>query len=102
MGERDAVDLFDEARAAAQGVAPVMHRRGAGMAVLADEGDLVPADRLYAGDDADVLVLGFEIGALLDVDLEERRQRVLTAALGPAIADAVERGAEGDAGAVLA
>ena len=93
---------LDQARGAEQRVLAQMHRRGAGVRVLAGDRHLVPAHRLHAGDDADVLALGFQDRPLLDVQLEERRQRMLAAALGAAIADRVERRAEGRAGAVRA
>ena len=69
------------------------------MRLVADRG-LRPAHALDAGDDADLLGLGFEDRTLLDVQLEERRQRMGAAALRPAIADRLERLAEADPGAV--
>ena len=82
-----AVHRLDHARGAEQRVLAQMHRRRAGVRVLAGQRHLVPAHRLHAGDDADVLALGFEDRPLLDVQFEERRQRMLAAALGAAIAD---------------
>jgi len=42
------------------------------MRILADDGHFVPTHRLHAGDDADVLVLGFKKRSLLDVHFEKR------------------------------
>ena len=78
---RGGVDRFDHAGGAEQGVVAARHRRGAGMAVLAGDGHFEPAHRLHAGDDADVLALGFEKRALLDMHFEERRQRMIAARL---------------------
>ena len=47
------------------------------------------------------LPFGLQDRPLLDVQLEEGRQRMLAAALGAAIADPVQRRAEGRAVAVL-
>ena len=97
---RAGVDGFDDARGAEQGIVAARHRRRAGMGVLPDDRRLVPAHGLHAGDDADVFALGFEIGALLDMHLEESRQSVIAAALRSAIADLVQRVAECFAAAV--
>ena len=88
MRARDRVDALDQARGAEQRVLAQMHRRRAGVRVLAGDRRLVPAHRLHAGDDADVLALGLQDRPLLDVQFEERRQRMRAAALGAAIADA--------------
>ena len=83
LPRRDGVDALDQPRGAEQCVLASRHRRRAGVGVLAGHRHLVPAHRLHAGDHADVLALGFEDRALLDMQFEERRQRVLAAALGP-------------------
>ena len=92
---------LDQPRGAEQRVLAQMHRRRAGVRILTGDRHLVPAHRLHAGDDADVLALGLQDRPLLDMQLEERRQRMLAAALGPAIADRIERRGEGHAVAIL-
>ena len=92
---------LDQPRGAEQRVLAQMHRRRAGVRVLAGHRHLVPAHRLHAGDDADVLAFRLQDRALLDVQFEERRQRMLAAALAAAIADRVERRGERHAIAVL-
>src|SRR5215212_7605905 len=72
-----------------------------GVRVLPGERRLVPAHRLHAGDDADILFLGLEDRPLLDVQLEECRQRMLAAGFRPAVADRVERLGKGHAVTVL-
>src|SRR5205807_2441373 len=67
-----------------------MHRRRAGVGVLAGERRLVPAHRLHAGDDADVFALGLEDRPRPEVQFEERRYRMLAAGLKPAVPDGVE------------
>ena len=79
---------------------PARHRCRAGVGVLADDCHLVPAHRLHAGDNADVLALGLEIGTLLDVQFEKCRKPVVAATLRAAIADLVEGDAEGFAAAI--
>src|SRR5207247_1900272 len=69
--------------------------------VLPSDLRLVPAHALHADDDADVLSFGLENRPLLDVQLEERRERMRPALLRSAIADRLERRAEGLARAVL-
>ena len=81
MNTRGLVHSLDQPRRAEQRVVPAVHRRGAGMAVLAGERRLVPAHRLHAGDNADVLAFGFEKRALLDMHFEESRERMIAAAL---------------------
>jgi len=102
MPAGDRIDLVDQTGGAEQRVLAQMHRGGARMGVLADDVRLVPAHALHAGDDADVLGLGLENRALLDVQLEERRERMRPAWFRAAIADRFERGAEAFAGTVLA
>ena len=99
---RAGVDEFDQPCGAEQRVVPARHRRGAGMAFAADDRDFVPIHRLHAGDDADVLALGFEERPLLDMQFEESRELVIAAALRAAIADFFQRRAERLAVAVLA
>src|SRR6185503_10963568 len=89
------VDRLHQARRTDERVMPARHRRGAGVGVLSGYRDLIPAHGLHAGDDADVLALGLEIGSLLDVHFEEGGELVVAAFRRPAIADLVERRAEG-------
>ena len=96
----DGVDAVDEARGAQKRVFAQPHGRGAGVGVLAGDGDLVPAHALHALDDADHAVFGFEDRALLDVQLEQGGELVRAGFLFAAIADAPELVAEGFAVAV--
>ncbi len=96
----DGVHRLDQPRGAEQRVLAQMHRRRAGVRILTGERHLVPAHRLNAGDDADVMPFGLQDRPLLDMQFEERRQRMLAAALGPAIADRIQRRGEGHAIAV--
>src|SRR4051794_27615162 len=98
---RDCVDAFDQPRGAKQRILAQPHRRGTGMGCLTRDRHLVPAHALHAGNDADLLFLGFEDWSLLDVQLEEGRERMISAALIAAIADGVERRAEGCSFAIL-
>src|SRR6185437_5215162 len=96
----DGVDAVDEARGAQKRVFAQPHGRGAGVGVLAGDGDLVPAHALHALDDADHAVFGSEDRALLDVQLEQGGELVRAGFLFAAIADAPELVAEGFAVAV--
>ena len=71
----DLVDELGDAGEAEAGVLPHRHRRRAGMRVLAGQRHLQPPEALPVGDDADVLPLGLEDRALLDMELEIRLQR---------------------------
>src|SRR3546814_2671830 len=73
--ERDLVDTVDDAGAAQHGVLAARHRRGAGMAFGAGDGDLEPAHALDALHDADGALIGLEDRALLDMRLEKRLER---------------------------
>src|SRR5581483_7739938 len=78
------------------------HRRGAGVALEADDLAVIPDDALAAIDHADGLVLGFQQRTLLDMQLDEGAELALPDRLAAAIADRVERLANGDAGGILA
>ena len=97
----DGIHRLDQPRGAEQCVLAQMHRRRAGVRVLPGHRHLIPAHRLHAGDHADVLAFGLQDRTLLDVQFEERRQRMLAAALRAAITDGVQRRGEGHAIAVL-
>src|SRR5262249_53760088 len=92
----------DDTGGAEQGVLAQIHRRGAGMCVLAGYRDLVPAHALHAGYDADHLLLVLEDRPLLDMELEHRLELVRAGLLAAAIADALQLVEKGDAVAVSA
>ena len=96
------IDLVDQAGGADERVFAQVHRGGARMGVLADHARLVPAHALHAGDDADVLGFGLQDRALLDVQLEKRRERMRPASFWAPVADRLERRAERFAGTVPA
>ena len=102
MPARDRVHRLDEPRRADERVLAQMHRRSARVGILADEARLVPAHALHAGHDADVLRFRLEDRPLLDMQLEECRERMRPARLRTAIADRFEGLAERHAGAILA
>ena len=88
------VNGFDHPRRTEQRILAQLHRRGAGMGVLAPDRHFVPAHALHSGDDADHLVLGFEYRSLFDVELEHRLELLLADGIAAAIADACEFVAE--------
>src|SRR5581483_8183670 len=67
---RDRADLERELRRSRERVAPLVHRRRAGVRRLALPRDLVALDAERAEDDAEREVQRLEDGALLDVQLE--------------------------------
>ena len=72
---------------AEQRVPAQVHGGGAGVSVLSGHRHVVPAHRLYAGDDADIAAFRLQNRSLLDMQFEECRQRVIAAALSaPALA----------------
>ena len=97
----DPVDRIDHPRGADQRIASSRHRRRPGMRFLARDGDLVPALPLRAGDDADRFCRGFEDRPLLDMRLEIGRDRALADRLRSGKADALQFGAECDAGDIV-
>src|SRR6202040_2706679 len=97
----DAVDGIDHSRGADQRVAAPRHRRRPGMGLLPGDGDLVPALALRPGYDADRLLCGFEDRPLLDMRLEIGGGRPAADRLRAGKADALELGAERDAGNVV-
>ena len=99
---RDRGDRHHHPGRAQQRVLPQPHRRGAGMAFPPIQRHLVPAHPLHPGDDADHRVLGLQDRALLDMQLEMRRQRMRAAGLFAAIADRVQRRLEAHAAPVSA
>ncbi len=101
VAEADAVDEFDDARRAHQGVAAAGHRGGAGMALEALEGHLEPALALPMGDDADVDPFVFQDRPLLDVELEHGADLAAAAGHLALEADARQLVAEALAVAVL-
>ena len=98
----DLVDALDHARGTQERVLAQVHGRGAGVGVLAGDGDLVPAHALHALDHADHLALGLEDRALLDVQLEQGAELVAAHRLRAAVADPLQLVAEALALAVLA
>ena len=99
---RHLVDELGDARHAEPGIAPLRHRRRAGMAFLAGQPHLQPFQALAMGDDADVDALVLEDRPLLDMQLEERVQLALADRLVALPADALELVAEALAVAILA
>ena len=87
MRAGDGVDAVDHARCAQERVLAQRHRRGAGVGFLAGHRDLVPAHALRALHDADGAAFGFEDRALLDVQLEHRRECVRAGGRCAAVAD---------------
>src|SRR5204863_7504066 len=87
---RDRADLERELRRAGERIAPLVHRRRAGVRGLAAPGDTRALDPERAEDDAERQVERLEHRALLDVQLEVGT-RVLELRAG------LERGAERDA-----
>src|SRR5215813_79514 len=71
------------------------------MRLLAHNRDLEPAHPLNASDDPNLLAFGFEYRTLFDVELEECRQRMGAALLGPAIADRLKCLIEGNSRAIF-
>jgi hypothetical protein len=61
---------FEDAGHGEAGIDAHVHRRRAGMGFLAGQGEFQPPEALAVGDDADLLVLGLEDRALLDVIFE--------------------------------
>src|SRR5271170_1181995 len=74
MLARDRFDSLDYASRAKERILAQPHRRRAGMRLLADDRDFVPAPALHALHDADHAGLVFEDRALLDMQLEHRRE----------------------------
>src|SRR5262249_27582196 len=72
-----------------------------GVCLLPFHRNFEPAHTLHAGHDTDVLALRFENWPLLDVEFEERREWVGTAAFAATIADRRERFAERRSSAIL-
>jgi len=70
-------DRGHDVRGRHQRVVAGVHRRRAGVVGLAVDGRLQPGHPLDALDDAELEAAVLEPGALLDVELEERRRRVL-------------------------
>src|SRR5260370_9341184 len=101
MRVADPVDRVNHSRGADQGGAGARHRRRPGMRLLARDGDLVPALALRAGHDADRLLGRFEDRTLLDMRLEIGGDRTAADRFRPGKADALELGAEGDAGQII-
>lgn len=87
---RDTINLADNVCGAKQRIAPRFHRRRAGMRILADKLQLVPAERLHAGYHADRLLFRFENGALLDVQFEEGGDRAPTHFILAFVTDALQ------------
>ena len=69
---RHPVHELDDPRHAEPGIHPHLHRRRAGMRLLAGEPHLEPPEPLAVGDDADILALGLQDRALFDMQLEKR------------------------------
>src|SRR5689334_3777577 len=97
---RDLVHRGDGLGGRDQRVLARRHRGRAGVALLAGDRDIEPADALAAGDDADHLALGLEHRALLDVQLEVALPVLRSTGQRPAVADAFEFVAEALAVAV--
>src|SRR5712671_5273187 len=95
MGEGDAIDAVDDARAAEHRVFAAVHRRGAGVALAAGDRHLEPADALDALHDADGLAFGLEDRPLLDMRLEIGAELAPAGLLRAEIADAPELLAHG-------
>ena len=74
MRPGDFIDQLRDPRHAQTGVHALRHRGGAGMRLLAGEGDLKPVQPLPMGDDSDIDILVLEDRPLLDMKLEEGRQ----------------------------
>src|SRR3954470_23748897 len=85
----DRVDALPQPRGTQQRILAQPHGRRAGVGCLTRHGHLVPAHPLHAGDDADLLFLGFEDRALLDVQLKEGGEWMIAATLIAAIADRI-------------
>ena len=93
------IDTVQRVRQCAGGVASTVHRRGASVGREALEGHLEPSDSLHAGDDPDRGAAGLEDRSLLDVQLQVGAQRPAQWR-GACPSQAVELGADRDAGAV--
>ena len=91
IGETDIVDRGYEIAGADQGVAPHRHRRAAGMAGVAVEGEPERLGLVAADHDADVAALAVEHRRLLDMQLEIGVEHALPQRRGAGIADLVER-----------
>ena len=102
MAVRDRIDVLEQHRGPAQGIAPAFHRRRAGVGLGAGHRAIVPASTLCAGHDTDPLTLGFEDRALLDVQLEQRADRPLPDRQLARVADPPQLLADGPAGVVPA
>lgn len=63
----DIIDADEKPRGGYQGIAPLLHRPGAGMGRLAMKLDKEPVRAIGVGDDADLHLLGIEDRSLLDV-----------------------------------
>jgi hypothetical protein len=97
----DGIHRVHHPRRAEQRILAQVHGSGTRVRILPRDRHLVPAHRLRACDHADVLALGLQDRTLLDVQFEERRQRMLAASLLAAIADSVQRRGEGHSIAIL-
>ena len=93
---------LDDAGHGEAGIDAHVHRRRAGMRFLAGERELQPPQALPVGDDADLLVLGLEDRALLDMILEIGVHLARADRLVADPADALQLVAEGLALGVLA
>src|SRR5699024_4301822 len=89
-----AADLDDDLRGGQPGVDAQLGGGGAGMGGAAVEGDLLPGDRLDAGDDADLPVLLGQHGPLFDMAFEVDVRRVEADRTLTLEADALELVAE--------
>src|SRR5690606_20190617 len=99
---RDLVHELGDLRETAPGVLAHAHRRRSGVALLAGDGALDPAQALAVRDDANVLAFGLENRALLDVQFEQRMDLARADLLVALPADALELVAETEALGVLA
>ena len=100
-GAHHAVHQVDDPRRADQGVLAGGGRGGAGVGILPRDHRVVPHLRLGAGDDADRLGFALQDRALFNMQLEIGIGRERARGFRAAIADRVQRRADGDAVRVL-
>ncbi len=87
---RQLIDEQDHLGRRQRGIAPVRHRRRAGVVRLAGQHEFAPPDRLHAGHRADAAAFGVEDRPLLDVQFQIG-VRLQEPGLGRAdVADAVQ------------
>ena len=93
----DTMDRLHDAGGAEQGIPARLHRRRAGMGLLAGDDKVEPALPVCSGHHTDRLPFLLQDRALLDVELEVRCHLVHRHPITTAIADSLQFGSEASA-----